>query len=378
MVFGVGDTGPGIAVEQREKIFDQFYQVANSDSHMHEGSGIGLALVKELVDLNKGEILLESIPGAGSTFTVKLPVERDHFVDSEILSSPARDDEPAMAEDQDGSESDEAETLTQEDASHEEKNESPVILIVEDNPDLRDYISQNLLGDYQILQAENGKEGLLKAIENIPDLVISDLMMPEMDGMEMCSRLKSDHRTNHIPLIMLTAKADRDSKLESLETGVDDFILKPFDAEELLVRVKNLIETRMKLRERFRKEFLADTGGQIIPAPEDEFMIRVMNCLKIHLTESEFNVEQMGKELGLSRAQLYRKILAMTDHAPSEFIRSNRLKMAARMFLEGHKNVTRVMYSVGFTTSAYFAQCFREMYGLNPSEYIRQNKPFAT
>ena len=131
----------------------------------------------------------------------------------------------------------------------------------------------------------------------------------------------------------------------------------------------------MKLRERFRKEFLADTGGQIIPPPEDEFMIRVMNCLKINMTESEFNVEQMGKELGLSRAQLYRKILAMTDHAPSEFIRSNRLKMAARMFLEGHKNVTSVMYSVGFTTSAYFAQCFREMYGINPSEFIRQNKP---
>jgi len=367
----VKDTGPGIPDEEKEKIFDRFYQASGSDSRNYEGSGIGLALAKELVELHRGDILVESIPGAGSTFTVKLPVSRNRFEETEILKSAGKKAEPGMPEDQIGLVSNGEDTVVLKDAFKVEKRDCPVILIVEDNPDLRDYISQSLQSHYQILQSDNGKKGFQIALENIPDLVISDLMMPEMDGMEMCHKLKSDHRTNHIPLIMLTAKADRDSKLESLETGADDYILKPFDAEELLVRVKNLIETRMKLRERFRKEFLADTDGQIIPPPEDEFMIRVMNCLKIHLTESEFNVEQMGKELGLGRTQLYRKILAMTDHTPSEFIRNNRLKMAARMFLEGHKNVTRVMYSVGFDTSVNFAQHFRQMFGVNPSEYVK-------
>jgi DNA-binding response OmpR family regulator len=260
----------------------------------------------------------------------------------------------------------------------EEVKGAPVILIVEDNIDLRNYISGNLGDSYQILMAENGKQGLERAAESIPDLVISDLMMPIMDGMEMCTKLKRDERTNHIPVIILTAKADRGSKMEGLGIGADDYIIKPFDAEELKVRVRNLIEQRKKLRERFRKEFLTDPAGLEIPAPEDDFMVRVMDCLKKHLTEPEFNVEQLGKEMGLSRTQLYRKILALTDHTPSELIRNTRLRMAARMFMEGHNNVTRVMLSVGFDTSVYFAQYFRELFGLNPSEYIKKKAPART
>lgn len=367
----VKDTGPGIPLDEQGKIFDRFYQVSASDSRNFEGSGIGLALAKELVELHRGDIHVESIAGAGSTFTVNLSVSRDQFDDVEILTGSGKETETDIPEDPDGLEFKETDLLIQSDQFNQDKNAGPVILIVEDNPDLREYISRNLISDYQILQAENGHEGLQTAKEYIPDLVICDLMMPEMDGMEMCRLLKSDHKTSHIPLIMLTAKADRDSKLESLETGADDYILKPFDAEELEVRVKNLINQRKKLRERYRKEFMADTGAQEIPPPEDEFMVRVMKCLKKNLSESEFNVEQMGRELGLSRTQLYRKILAMTDQTPGEFIRNMRLKMAARMFLEGHKNVTRVMYSVGFDTSVNFAQHFRQMFGVNPSEYIK-------
>ncbi|MFH0757195.1 MAG: response regulator, partial [Bacteroidota bacterium] len=374
-VLQVKDTGPGIPEEQQEKIFDRFYQVQNSDSRTYEGSGIGLALVKELVELYGGEILVESIPGSGSTFTVKLPVSSEHFREAEIFTPPEKQTEPGMPDDPGGTGYKAGETMVQQDLINKEKKDRPVILIVEDNPDLRDYIMQNLLGDYRILQAENGNAGLEKTIESIPDLVITDLMMPVMDGMEMCQRLKSDYRTNHIPLVMLTAKADRESKLESLQTGADDYILKPFDAEELKARVKNLIDQRIKLRERYRKELMADTGGREIPPPEDEFMVRVMNCMKEHLSESEFNVEQMGKELFLSRAQLHRKILAITDHTPGELIRSNRLKMAARMFREGHRNVTSVMYSVGFDTSVNFAHHFRQMFGVNPSGYIKQNAP---
>jgi YesN/AraC family two-component response regulator len=191
--------------------------------------------------------------------------------------------------------------------------------------------------------------------------------------MEMCDRLKKDTRTNHIPLIMLTAKADRESKLEGLETGADDYIIKPFDAEELQVRVKNLIEQRKKLRERYRKEFLTDPAGHEIPSPEDEFLVRFMNCTKKHMKDPEFNVEQLGKELHLSRVQLYRKVLSLTDYTPGEYIRNIRLKMAARMFVEGHTNVTSVLYTVGYSTPSHFTQSFRELFGMNPSEYIKQH-----
>ena len=370
--FSVKDTGPGIPDDQKDKIFDRFYQVSSSDSDYHEGSGIGLSFVKELVELYRGEIHVESEAGKGSTFSVTLPVSRKYFKDDEIVTIPGKSAGKISAEVPENSLYQPVESDSQQDAFNEEDKDRPVILIVEDNPDLRNYVSRNLFSHYQVLEAENGIEGLEKTIESIPDLVISDLMMPEMDGVEMCDRIKSDERTSHIPLIMLTARADKSSKLESLETGADDYILKPFDAEELQVRVRNLIEQRKNLRERFKKKFLIATVDQELPAPEDEFLTRVLDCIKKHLSEPEFNVEQMGKELCLSHSQLYRKILAMTDQTPNVFMRNIRLKMAARMFMEGHKNITRVLYSVGFNTPSHFTQCFRELFGINPSTYIKQ------
>jgi signal transduction histidine kinase/ligand-binding sensor domain-containing protein/DNA-binding response OmpR family regulator len=371
----VTDTGRGIPAENLDRVFDRFYQVSDSDSRIAEGTGLGLALTKELVDLYRGEIGVESQDGKGSTFMVKLPVSRDLFIEEEITihPPPSQEIEPEQFEpffDQKHIEvSDFERGHTQE--TIEDK---PVILIVEDNVDLTNYISRNLENQYRILSAKNGIKGLDEAIKYIPDLIISDVMMPEMDGMEMSKQLKTDERTNHIPIIMLTAKADRDSKLEGLQTGADDYLIKPFDTEELKVRVNNLIEQRKKLRDRYRKELLTDYEGHEIPAPEDDFLVRVMDCIKKHMTESEFNVEQLGKELGFSRTQLYRKILALTDHTPNEFIRNIRLKMAARMFHEGHRNITRVVYEVGFNTPAYFTQCFREVYGVNPSEYIKKRE----
>jgi YesN/AraC family two-component response regulator len=173
---------------------------------------------------------------------------------------------------------------------------------------------------------------------------------------------------------MLTAKADRESKLEGLDIGADNYITKPFDAEELRVRVNNLIQQRRKLRDHYRKEFLSDYKDRDLPAPEDDFLVSAISCIKEHIDEPEFNVKQLGKELGFSRTQLYRKILALTDHTPTELIRNLRLKMAAGMFHQGHRNITRVVYSVGFNNPAYFSQCFRELYGINPSEYIRKLK----
>jgi signal transduction histidine kinase/DNA-binding response OmpR family regulator len=382
----VKDTGPGIPDDEKEKIFGRFYQVSSSDSREHEGSGIGLALARELVELYRGEISLDSEIGKGSTFTVKLPVTREQFKEDEIIVVSEKTAEAKIIGGheilvQEAVESDiPMETIKRKDRQKDKETykDLPIILIVEDNTDLRKYISGTLSDHYRILEAGNGKEGLDKAIESIPDLVISDLMMPEMDGMEMCDYIKKDTRTNHIPLIMLTAKADRDSKLEGLETGADDYIIKPFDAEELKVRVKNLIEQRKKLREKYRKEFLTDPSGKEIPAPEDEFLVRFMNCTQKHLEDPEFGVEQLGKELHMSRVQLYRKVVSLTDYTPSEYIRNIRLKMAARMFQEGHTNVTTVLYTVGYSTPSHFTESFRELFGMNPSEYIKQKAKSRT
>jgi YesN/AraC family two-component response regulator len=243
---------------------------------------------------------------------------------------------------------------------------------VEDNTDLRNYISRNLKNDYQVMEAENGRDGLAVAIDEIPDLVITDLMMPVMGGLELCKQIRQDERTNHIPVIMLTAKADKESKLEGLSTGADDYLIKPFDVDELNVRARNLIEQRRKLREKFRNEFLKDPEGPVMPPAENEFLARLLDCARKHLEDREFTIKQMGEELHLSHTQLYRKVLSLTDYTPNEYIRNLRLKTAARMFMEGHTNITSVLYTVGYSSPSYFTQSFRELFGLSPSEYIRQ------
>jgi len=200
-------------------------------------------------------------------------------------------------------------------------------------------------------------------------------MMPEMDGMEMCTKLKQDKRTDHIPLIMLTAKADRDSKIEGLQTGVDDYLIKPFDAEELKVRVKNILDQRKLLRVHYRKEFEANDPFTVdIPSGDGDFLTKVVDTIKSHLGESEYSVEQLGNEVGFSRSQFYRKIMALTGYPPHEFIRNIRLKQAARMFREGNTNVTQVLYTVGFNSPSYFTKSFRELFGINPSDFILELK----
>jgi YesN/AraC family two-component response regulator len=222
-------------------------------------------------------------------------------------------------------------------------------------------------------EAENGREGLETAIETIPDLIITDLMMPEMDGIEFCNRIRKDQRINHIPVVMLTAKADKASKLEGLETGADDYLVKPFDVDELQVRVKNLIQQRINLRDKYRKEFVASDPFTIkIPGLEDDFLSKVVDCIKKHIDEHEFGVEQLGREIGFSRSQLHRKLRSLTGYVPGRFIRNIRLKQAARMFKEGHKNITEVLYSVGFNTPSHFSQAFRDFFGMNPSDYLSQ------
>jgi signal transduction histidine kinase/ligand-binding sensor domain-containing protein/DNA-binding response OmpR family regulator len=370
----IRDSGIGIPADQIEKIFDRFYQVSASDTREHEGTGIGLSLTKELIDIYRGEINVESEPGKGSLFKVRLAVSRKHFKPDEIVEIVQDDTRSIKYQPEDIIEGISAAEEIHAEHSSVKDSERPVILIVEDNADLRKYISRNLKDEYQVLEAENGQNGMAVTLDEIPDLVITDLMMPVMGGLELCKRIRQDQRTNHIPVIMLTAKADKESKLEGLSTGADDYLIKPFDADELNVRVKNLIDQRKKLREKFRKEFLMDPGGPVIPPTEDEFLLRLVDCTRKHLEDSEFGVKQLGEELNLSHTQLYRKVLSLTDHTPNEYIRNYRLMTAARMFLEGQTNITSVLYTVGYNSPSYFTQSFRELFGLNPSDYIRQAK----
>ncbi len=204
------------------------------------------------------------------------------------------------------------------------------------------------------------------AYENIPDLVITDLMMPEMDGMEMCERIKNDERTSHIPVIMLTAKADRDSKLEGLKTGADDYLIKPFDAEELRVRTKNLIEQRRKLREKFMEEFRIKSLEETIRVPGDKLLRKVLDIFRQNMGDPKYNVDRLPGELNMSRSQMFKKINALTGGGPKELLRIMRLKKAAELILAGKQNITQIMYEVGFQTPSYFARSFREYFGVNP------------
>ena len=365
----VKDSGPGIPEEQLEKIFDRFYQVEGEWKKEGGGTGIGLSLTKELVSLQHGRITVKSEPGKGSSFIVTMPLGKEHLKENEyIIKSPGEVGESmkwsAILE--------EGKSRTRAEEEETVEGGNPQILIVEDNPDLRMHILENLEEEFLIKEAANGEEGLEKAIESVPDLVITDLMMPKMDGIEMLEKLKTDERTSHIPVIMLTAKANVESKIEGLETGADDYITKPFNIKELITRVKNLIEQRKKLRERFSREVTLEPKDIAITSADEKFLNRAIGIIDEHMGDFEFDARTFQEEIGMSRSQLFRKLRALTDQSATEFIRAIRLKRAAKLIEQKFGNIAQITYEVGFNNLSYFAKCFKELYGVNPSEYGKQ------
>ena len=392
----ISDTGPGISPEKLPYIFDRFYQTDDSYTKDQEGTGIGLALTKELVELHHGKIIVESEVGKGTTFTVTMPLGKEHFKVEEIIEpdealnnrtieqrnstneviqpSPANAgsmlhtniENPRLSGRQ-------AASSIQHPASDPDQ---PVLLIVEDNADMRTYIRSYLDKSYHVFEADNGKSGLELAVEQVPDLVISDVMMPGMDGFELCEKIKTDERTSHIPVILLTAKAGSESRIEGLETGADDFITKPFDADELLVRIRNLIEQRRKLQQRFLKnaEKLGLSGLMGLPdsgmnSMDQQFLKKAINTVNDHLADEGFSIEQLEQLMNVSKMQLYRKLKALVNLSPIEFIRSVRLSHAARMIREKSGNIAQIAYAVGFNNPSYFAESFKKQFGVLPSEY---------
>jgi signal transduction histidine kinase/DNA-binding response OmpR family regulator/ligand-binding sensor domain-containing protein len=360
----VADTGVGIAPEHLEKVFDRFYQVDDSSTRSDGGTGIGLALAKELVELHRGQIWAESEPGKGATFFVRLPLGKEHLQPHEIAAGDSLTDDIGTEVTEDGP----GETAEITPAAAAPKD-APLLLIVEDNTDVRSYMRCHLQGTYRIIEAEHGVAGFERAVAEIPDLIISDVMMPEMDGFELCEKLKTDPRTSHIPVILLTARASAESKIEGLETGADDYITKPFNVKELEIRGHNLIEQRRRLRERFQRQFLLQPREVAVASADDRFLCRAMEVVEAHLDDPAFSTERFAREVGLSATHLHRKLKALTGKSPTEFIRMVRLKRAAYLIEKDRGNIAEIAYEVGFNNPSYFAARFRELYGMTPSEY---------
>jgi DNA-binding response OmpR family regulator/two-component sensor histidine kinase len=378
LVMTVVDTGIGIPKDQLDRVFDRFYQVDASQKREQEGSGIGLALTKELIELHCGSIHVTSEEGRGTTFTVRLPLGREHLKDDEVVfenrkgeafelsdlplsHSPALPLLPIVGDDK------------QSPAAASEQP-APLVLIIEDNADVRAYIKSYLVPAYRIEEAKDGMDGIEKAINLIPDLIISDVMMPKMNGYEVCGRLKLNEKTSHIPIILLTAKAGQESKIEGLETGADDYLTKPFDASELLVRMRNLIELRRKLRAKFSVGHVLKPGEIAVTSIDDQFLQKAMAVVEKRIGDENFSVDEFAREVGMSRSQLHRKLTALTNQAPSDFIRYMRLHRAKELLEKNVGTVSEIAFAVGFTSVAYFSKCFKEQFGVVASACLPERR----
>ncbi|HSO88477.1 MAG TPA: response regulator, partial [Draconibacterium sp.] len=250
----------------------------------------------------------------------------------------------------------------------------PHVLIVEDHVDIREFIAENLKDTFFIEQAENGKTGLDQAIKFIPDLVITDIVMPEMDGIDLCRSLKTDEKTSHIPVVILTGKTGIDDRLNGLETGADAYLTKPFNIKELRLQVTKLIEQLQKLRERFTRDLRLEPKDIAVTSADEKFITRAMEIIEKNIGNSEFEVRQFEEEMFMSRMQLFRKIKALTNQTPGDFIRTIRLKRAASLIKQKFGNIAQITYEVGFNNPSYFAKCFKDLYGVLPSDYIKNFK----
>jgi DNA-binding response OmpR family regulator len=354
----VSDNGPGIPAEKLPYIFDRYYQVENANENT-QGSGIGLALARELVLLHKGHIEVESEIGKGTTFKIWLPLGKEHLSESQI----GPEQEYSLRASENGTD------LTLENSITRNTGPGlPVLLLVEDNEDVRDYVKSILEAEYQILEAENGKTGLALALETIPDLVISDVMMPEMDGYELSEALKKDERTSHVPVILLTAKASAESRIAGLETEADIYLSKPFVPRELKLSAKNLINSRRKLREKYKSGLRFEPSEISVNSIDEQFLNRLIKAIEENYAQPEFNVEKLASEIGMSRSQLHRKLQALTNESASSFIRSFRLQRAHQLLEKNAGTISEVCYQVGFNNHSYFTKCFLEEFGFKPSE----------
>jgi len=358
--FEIKDSGIGIPQEKQETIFDRFYQVDGENTRKEGGAGIGLAITRELVHLMDGSIAVQSRTGIGTIFTVKLP-----FIPATKKSVGCANvyDEAVSLEDR----------TDLDDLMQISSNGHQRLLIVEDNPDVVGYLKACYQNHFTIHVAKDGKEGYKHAVDEIPDIIISDVMMPEMDGFELCKKLKDDFRTSHIPLVLLTAKADIPSRIEGLETGADAYIVKPFNQQELLVRMQKLLELRRKLFRRYSNGNSLEFSSDPVIQREDQFFKKLNEIVQQNLGDEFFNIQVLCEEMAMSKSQLYRKFSALTNQSAAKYIRTSRMKKAKELLQTTSMNVTEVGYEVGMKSGSVFSRLFKEEFGYNPSDFVHQN-----
>ena len=352
----VQDSGKGIPESQMERIFERFYQIDSDDEEQATGFGIGLHLTHELVELHQGKILVTSKEGMGTTFTIQLPVDTIELETGSL--SPEK--QGILPSGENGIES--MNTVL--------GSTPPLLLFVEDEPDVQSYLSDIFSEKFKILSAIDGEEGYAKALEFIPDIIISDVLMPKLDGYQLCEKIKSHEQTSHIPVILLTKQSEAEQKLIGIKSGADDYLPKPFNAEELMLRIYNLLESRRKMRESFKKQILLEPRDTSILSLDEKFLIRVKQEVEKNITDWRLDADHLAKNSGISRIQLYRKLKGLTGQTVHEFIRTIRLRRATQLLEQGKMRVTEIAYHVGFNDLNYFSRCFRKETGKSPSEFL--------
>ncbi|NND05508.1 MAG: response regulator [Saprospiraceae bacterium] len=371
----IKDTGIGIPEDKLDKIFLRFYQDHHLSSKPRDGTGIGLALSKELVKLSGGVISVESTMGSGSEFTVQLPITKDAAKSNvQLPSLPPQEMNSStigitqISErglDRHGK-ADEMSVFF--DATENNSNKLPIALIIEDNLDVTEYLKECLKQDFYIITCTHGKEGVRTALDEVPDIIISDVMMPQMNGFEVCAILKDDERTNHIPIILLTAKATSEDKIKGLDQGADAYLIKPFEKAELMIRMTRLLEMREKLQKKYMNSLLALHGDhKEVGNNMEDFVRKVENIVLEHLSDENFSVNDLARALFLSRSQVHRKIKALTGMSTSIYVRRIRLQKAKKLLADRSLSIAEIAHHVGFKSPIYFSQAYKETFGESPS-----------
>jgi signal transduction histidine kinase/DNA-binding response OmpR family regulator len=372
----VEDNGPGIDQASIEKVFDRFYRVENREIP-HSGTGIGLHLTKSLILLHGGEIELETEAGKGSVFRVRLPIEEEFNVDSPaqaddnilLVSHPDHTDSFSFESEEENM------TLTENWNNHEksQRKSDKLVLVVEDHLDLSNFICQILSDDYRIITASTGSEGIEKAQIYLPDLIISDVMMPDKSGIDLTHELKENLKTSHIPIVLLTALTSVENKIEGFSSGADDYIEKPFNSEVLKARIKNIFVSRIALQQYYSRKIALGFEAEIQDTPDQKMMTRAIRFVEKNLTDEKMDIELLANHLNLSQSTLYRKLKALTGKSATDFIRTIRLEYAARLLKDGSHNIEEVSGMVGFNSHSYFSRSFKEHFGKTPSDYVSMN-----
>lgn len=367
VIIKVRDNGKGIPYESQTKLFSDFFQVDEQGSG-HIGSGIGLALSKSIVDSHQGSISITSSPAtsdlAGDTcFTVRLKKGKGHFKGNDFIDTEHGQVDRSIYTPERPIQ---AISVTEND----KKKNRDTILVVEDNPEIRNMLAMFLSNDYQIVESIDGLSGWDAATDLFPDLIICDVMMPVMDGLELCKKLKTDERTSHIPIILLTAKSSHINQMDGLETGADVYVTKPFNIDLLMLNIKNLLQSRQTMRKKFSKEVNLQPQNITVNTVEHAFMAKIVQYIEEHMSDEDFNVPELANHIGMSQPVLYKKIRAITDLSVNDFIKTIRLKKAAQLFVQKAYNVSEISYLVGFNDPKYFSREFRKQFGQSPKEFV--------